>query len=85
MAGLSENKIVRNEKKHGEKMRKQIKHFSAELTDFSSENVMMVGDSKVRHLFNEMTDINYVNMVWRSGADIDNNQLRIQVDRYVRR
>ena len=85
MAGLSENKIIRNEKKHTEKLCKQITHFSKKLNEFSNENVMLVGDSKVRHIYNEMADINYVRMLWRSGAELNNTQLVPQVDRYVRR
>ena len=85
MAGLSVNKINRNETKHKEKIKKQIKHFSSELTEYSNENVMLVGDSKVRHLFNEMSDINYVHMVWRSGSELGNPELGRQVDRYVQR
>ena len=45
MAGLSENKLLRNENKHKEKIKKQIKLFSNKITEFTDENVLLVGES----------------------------------------
>lgn len=79
MAGLSENKLLRNENKHKEKIKKQIKLFPNKITEFTDENVLLVGDSKVRHLYDVMSDHTHLRMVWRSGAELENNQLTPQV------
>lgn len=86
MAGLSEAKIERNERLNEEKTFKQIKYFSAKLTDeFTMENIIVIGDSKVRHLFYEMGDRTFLRMLWRSGANIDNDFLTREADRYITR
>ena len=86
MAELSVNKIKRQEVINDNKIKKQIRHFSEKLNgEFSCENVLLVGDSKIRHLNYEMADKTYLRMIWRSGANIDNEYLVKQTDRYIRR
>ena len=76
MAGLSEAKIERNERLNDKKTEKQIIHFSKKLTqEFSNENVLFIGDSKIRHLYNESRNRTFLRMLWRSGAKIYDDYL----------
>ena len=86
MAGLSEAKIERNERLNDKKTEKQIIHFSKKLTqEFSNENVLFIGDSKIRHLYNESGNRTFLRMLWRSGAKIDDYYLTKEADKYIRR
>ena len=53
---ISDNKIERNERINGKTVKNSIAKYKAELTDALKHNVLLVGDSKVCHLENEMTD-----------------------------
>lgn len=86
MAGLSEAKVNRNETLHCKKIRKQVVHFNEQLNDdFFGENAILVGDSKLRHLYFEMNSRTHINMTWRSGAKLDHDYLTLIVDRHIQR
>ena len=86
MAGLSEAKIERNEKLNDKKTKRQITYFSEKLPrEFTNENVLVIGDSKVRHLYEEMDNQTFIRTLWRSGANIENEYLTGEADKYIRR
>ena len=86
MAGLSEAKIERNEKLNDKKTKRQIVYFSEKLPqEFTNENVLIIGNSKVRHLYDEMDNYTFIRTLWRSGANIENEYLTREADKYIRR
>lgn len=73
MAGLSENKVKRNRDKHSIKIDNQVELYNQKLSDeFIDNNAIIVGDSKVRNLYDICNTRNHVRMIWRKGASIDN-------------
>ena len=82
---ISEKKIQRNERINGKTIKKNIQKYKAELTDELKHNVLLVGDSKVRHVENEMTDNTHLQSFWRSGAKLDNSMLLPHIDRHLNR
>ena len=71
---------------HLDKTAKQVELFNQKLNDnFSDNNALIVGDSKVRHLSEVSNVKNHVRMIWRKGANINNAFLTRETGRYISR
>ena len=86
MAGLSEAKISRNQDLHTDKINRQVLHFTGKLNEtFTDNNAIIIGDSKVRHLFQVSNVRNHVRMLWRKGAAVNNTFLNKETVKYIRK
>lgn len=82
---ISEKKVNKNEEVHIKSLDKFIEKHGKELTDDLRHNILLIGDSKVRHLESEMTARTNISCFWRKGAKLDNNVLRKHIDRHILR
>ena len=82
---ISEKKIAKNEDLQLNLIKNNIVKYGAELTDDFKHNSVLIGDSKVRHLEELMTNKTHIVSFWRSGATLDNVALRRHVDRHISR
>ena len=82
---ISDKKRLKNESLILNQNKKRLLKHSKELTDKLKHNAILIGDSKVRHLENEMTANTDLTTFWRSGATLDNPILKQYVDRHISR
>ena len=82
---ISEKKLNKNEDLLLERIPTLRKRFEEQLTDDLKHNVLIVGDSKVRHLDQEMTAKTNLTNFWRKGAEIDNTRLNPHIYRHIQR
>ena len=82
---ISEKKLKKNEDIHVNSIPSLTKRYEAELTDDLKHNVIIAGDSKVRHIDLEMTARTNLTNFWRKGAQIENSQLLTHIYRHVQR
>ena len=80
---ISDTKVNKNEEIRINWIRRQVTRYSSELTEDLKHNALLIGDSKLRHLENEMTNKTHVMSFWRSGATLENPALRKHVDRHI--
>ena len=84
MTGLSVAKIARNRNLHTEKIDRQVLYHTGKLNDtFSDNNSIIIGDSKVRHLFQISNARTHVRMLWRKGAAVNNSYLNRETVKYI--
>lgn len=82
---ISDKKLKKNETLHVNKIPGLIKRYEAQLTDDLNHNVILVGDSKVRHIDLEMTAQTNLTNFWRKGAEVENTQLLPHIHRHIQR
>ena len=82
---ISESKVKKNEDVHIKGLSKRIEKYKAELTNELKHNVLLIGDSKVRHIENEMTNNTHISAFWRSGSTLDNPVLKRHMNRHLYR
>lgn len=80
---ISEKKLNKNAEIRKKWFTQRINKYEKELTDDLNHNVLLIGDSKVRHLENEMTAKTNLTCFWRSGGKLDNVMLKRHVDRHI--
>ena len=69
---------------HTEKINRQVLHFTGKLNEtFADNNAIIIGDSKVRHLFQVSNVRNHVRMLWRKGAAVNNTFLNKETVKYI--
>ena len=64
---ISLNKIQKNEEVQCKVIKSRISKFSKQLSDDLKHNALLVGDSKVRHIEQQMTAKTNISAFWRSG------------------
>ena len=82
---ISDKKLKKNETLHVNKIPGLTKRYEAQLTDDLNHNVILVGDSKVRHIDLEMTAQTNLTNFWRKGAEVENTQLLPHIHRHIQR
>ena len=83
MREISDKKIEKNAEIRKKWFIRRINKYEKEITDDLNHNVLLIGDSKVRHLENEMTAKTNLTAFWRSGGKLDNVMLKRHIDRHI--
>ena len=82
---ISENKIHKNEEVQCNVIKNRIAKRRQELSDELKHNALIVGDSKVRHIEQQMSAKTNLSSFWRSGAILSNDSLNKHIDRHIAR
>lgn len=82
---ISKNKVHKNEEVQCKVVKSRITKFSKQLSDDLKHNALIVGDSKVRHIEQQMAAKTNISSFWRSGATLDNYSLKKHMYRHIAR
>ena len=80
---ISDKKVKQNGEVHKKWVEGRISKYEKELTGKLNHSTILIGDSKVRHLENEMVSATNLTCFWRSGAKLDDVALKRHIDRHI--